>query len=202
MQADPNAVYDPVMYPKALYATASNMVLVHSQVEETQRRAEGYGDFTEIDPERDGLENTSHEHLIDMMVEMVKIKLKNSPTPDVVELVREWKRRAADEAAAAQALSAPEPEADPDAAEQPQDLAEPSVALTGDALDDMAAETAEEPEAPAPIDLTALDDDALRALIKEHTGKSPHPKTGHNKLLAAAQALTLVDEVTGDETQQ
>ncbi len=47
--------------------------------------------------------------------------------------------------------------------------------------------TTETADTPAPDQFDAMSDDDLRAFIKDRDGKSPHPRTGRDKLLKSAR---------------
>lgn len=61
-------------------------------------------------------------------------------------------------------------------------------------------ETGEPPIPPTPKDdgLDARTDEELRELVKEQTGRTPHPATGRDKLLAAARGGPAADEEPED----
>lgn len=94
-RADLNAKYEPAPYPRMLYSTPHHHIVVHTDAEEARARADGYTDFAGIDPDRDGLEHMSREHLIDLAVVMVRAKLLTIPMEELISGIRQAREEAA-----------------------------------------------------------------------------------------------------------
>ena len=92
MYRDPNQPYIPERYPLMLYSTPELSITVHDEASEQVARAKGYTDFREIDPDRDGLDNLTHEALMDIVGALLRAEMLHAPSQDLIDSIRRMRQ--------------------------------------------------------------------------------------------------------------
>lgn len=88
MYQDPNQPRAPAPYPRALYASRDNYIIVENETGEADARARGFSDFGAVDIARDHLEQREQGWLLNRAAHLVREDLGRKSQAELVNVVR------------------------------------------------------------------------------------------------------------------